>query len=131
MGVGVNRTGTEYLKDEKFKEELIGHAAQARDGPYFLDVLDEMTTILSSGVEEPGIPTMKEHAEDYNRIAEKVQRRLVESFDNPRHFEKVQWFAQYWNRAARALGLQLITGPGVDPEPAGWGLPGGDSTLDR
>ena len=76
-----------------------------------------MTTTLSSGVEEPGIPTMKEYAEYYSRIAEKVQLRLVESFDNPRHFDKVLWFARYWNKAARPLGLQLVTGPGVEPEP--------------
>jgi hypothetical protein len=52
----------------------------------------------------------------YNSISDKLQARFEESMDNPRHFEKVAWFARYWNDLAtkntnyrRILGVALDT----------------------
>jgi len=46
----------------------------------------------------------------------------MEPSDNPRHFEKVQWFARYWNKHMKSSqALPRITGPGLMPEPAVWG----------
>jgi hypothetical protein len=33
----------------------------------------------------------------YDTMRERLQQRLGESMDNPRHFEKAHWFAKYWN----------------------------------
>ncbi len=60
----------------------------------------------------------------YTGIAGQIQRRFDEATDNPNHFEKVKWFANYWNENVRRwdiAGLERITGPGVDPPPAYWG----------
>jgi hypothetical protein len=48
-------------------------------------------------------------------IQQRIQQRFSESVDTPRYFEKVQWFANYWNLS---LGedidvLKLVTGPGL------------------
>jgi len=58
----------------------------------------------------------------FAKMAEQIQRRFDESVDNPRHFEKVQWFARYWNGSINIAhpDLVLITGPGIDTS-ATWG----------
>ena len=33
----------------------------------------------------------------FSLIKDKIQERYEEAMDTPRHFEKVRWFAQYWN----------------------------------
>lgn len=49
-------------------------------------------------------------------LREQIQKRFLEAVDNPKHFEKVQWFAAYWNRK---IGLEhamlLVKGPGTLP----------------
>jgi hypothetical protein len=35
----------------------------------------------------------------YTNIQEKMKRNYREAMDNPRHFEKVDWFVDYWNRS--------------------------------
>jgi hypothetical protein len=92
---------------------------QAEDGPRYLDVLQEIpATIGSTTIGEA--PRLF-HLDRFEGMADQIQRRLGDSFDNPKHFEKVQWFAKYWNRVARPLGVKHIVGPGVDPTPAVWG----------
>jgi len=34
-----------------------------------------------------------------------IELRLDEAMDNPRHFEKVLWFARYWNDNNPALPI--------------------------
>jgi hypothetical protein len=53
----------------------------------------------------------------YAKMSEMIQRRFDESVDTPRHFEKVQWFANYWNVSIREerVGLKFINGPGLLP----------------
>jgi hypothetical protein len=46
-----------------------------------------------------------------------IQRRFNESVDNPRHFEKVKWFAECWNAVVSSRGalsrLKMIHGVGL------------------
>jgi hypothetical protein len=51
----------------------------------------------------------------YAKMGEMIQRRFDESVDAPRHFEKVQWFANYWNISIREerAGLKFINGAGL------------------
>ena len=51
----------------------------------------------------------------YAKMRDMIQRRFDESVDTPRHFEKVQWFANYWNISIHEerAGLTFIKGPGL------------------
>jgi hypothetical protein len=60
----------------------------------------------------------------YAVIADQLQRRFDEATDNPNHFEKVRWFANYWNETIENWaieGFERVTGPGLDREPSAWG----------
>jgi hypothetical protein len=85
---------------------------QADDGPYYLNVLREVWFALGAGslLDDRSVALAR-----YNRMAEKIQERFSESVDNPRHFEKVQWFAKYWNKETELTGKDLlrVRGPGV------------------
>jgi len=48
-------------------------------------------------------------------IRNHIQRRLDEAVDEPSHFEKVHWFAEYWNDVFHGVGdLKRIEGPGLE-----------------
>ncbi len=81
------------------------------DGPHNLNVLRIMKIALILSRDA----ARKTHAVGYNKIAEQIQRRFDESVDDPRHFEKVQWFARYWNEVATDYSqvVRLIMGPGL------------------
>jgi hypothetical protein len=90
------------------------YLAQSLDGPYFLDMLTFLRLDVDTAADAD------ERAEALNRcqaIGAQIQRRFDESIDNPRHFEKVQWFARYWNRHLVTPylqpGVQLVKGPGT------------------
>lgn len=89
--------------------------AQAEDGPRYLDVLQEVHETVTGGIKGE---LRLHHIDRFEAMADQIQRRLDEAFDNPRYFEKVQWFARYWNRVVREIGIRKIIGPGVGPEPA-------------
>jgi hypothetical protein len=38
-----------------------------------------------------------ERIAEYHKPRQQIQRRFDEATDEPQHFEKVQWFARYWN----------------------------------
>jgi hypothetical protein len=88
---------------------------QADDGPFYIDVLWELDRLLQGRVDKN-----KEQSERarYLAIKDKLQQRLNESVDNPRHFEKVQWFCQQWNKLLRLHFLTewRIKGPGLHVE---------------
>ncbi len=88
-----------------FGYQLIEFIAEADDGPRYLDVLANIPHKLrdcSSG------PEPAYAIDRFNAMAEQIQRRFDESRDNPKHFEKVQWFAKYWNSVAREWGVDAI-----------------------
>jgi hypothetical protein len=53
---------------------------------------------------------------DYAHMQEMIQKRLDEAAYEPRHFEKVQWFAKYWRTFVPygVSNFKTLTGPGMD-----------------
>lgn len=87
------------------------------DGPVYLDVLQP---IVMLGREQKS--GWKKLTDEENRdcarfakIRSRIQERFGDSVDHPSHFEKVQWFARYWNdTVAVKTGYGRINGPGLD-----------------
>jgi hypothetical protein len=86
---------------------------QADDGPMFLHILRKMQADMKA---LPLGPNNEEiHAlADYHKMKDMIDKRYREAIDTPRHFEKVQWFAKYWNASLpgnatsfRVLGVGL------------------------
>jgi hypothetical protein len=74
---------------------------QSSDGPVYLDVLQPVVALFKKKENPYGTLSSaeKETHRRYLSIRERIQERYEESMDSPRHFEKVKWFAQYWNEA--------------------------------
>jgi hypothetical protein len=72
---------------------------QSSDGPMYLDVLQPVVSLFKKNEHpyESFSPTEKITYRQYLSIRERIQQRYEDSMDTPRHFEKVKWFAQYWN----------------------------------
>jgi hypothetical protein len=72
---------------------------QSSDGPVYLDVLQPVVSLFKKNEHpyETLSPAEKATYRQYLSIRERIQERYEESMDTPRHFEKVKWFAQYWN----------------------------------
>jgi hypothetical protein len=89
---------------------------QAEDGPFFLHVLRRLKISVDAiQMDSKDATSARLNLPYYGEIAKRMQKRFDESVDNPKHFEKVQWFALYWNKIIERLGTQyLITGPGLD-----------------
>ena len=52
----------------------------------------------------------------YSAIQTMIEKRFAESVDTPKHFEKVKWFANYWNETVDPIGGRIvmhINGPGL------------------
>ena len=101
---------------------------RSSDGPMFIHVLRAIemavlpTTVLS-------VENTRGYRIDntrfggklmpYAAIGVQLQRRLDEATDNPGHFEKVKWFANYWNATIKEWGVDgfhQVTGPGLDSD---------------
>jgi hypothetical protein len=92
--------------DDTTYEQLL---RRSEDGPMFIHVLRaiEMAVLpLRLGSEQ----TVHRRIDNtifggrllpYGDISNQLQRRFDEATDNPRHFEKVKWFANYWNDHVR------------------------------
>lgn len=100
--------------------EFVDSLRQADDGPYFLHVLAMPEVEFQSQLHAE---EREECVNRYNAMAEQIQGRFDEAIDNPRHFEKVQWFAKYWNRTLEPVSkdVRLISGPGLAGDPGIWG----------
>ena len=99
-----------YLDERKRVDILKEKIRQAADGVRYLHIL----RIQSDRLKEFEGDKRATFLERLVRIRDIIQRRLEESFDEPKHFEKVQWFARYWNYAFQKVdGLSPIQGPGV------------------
>ena len=101
-------------------KDFADHIKQAADGPYFLHVLWRLRMRLDIIQQRP-IDTEEPEPElsYFATIREMVQRRFAESVDTPKHFEKVQWFARYWNDLIIPIrtSVDRISGPGLDEKP--------------
>jgi hypothetical protein len=91
---------------------------QSDDGPYYLHILRP----LKFAVERAAIPDPETDDASYSeistyvRMGEKIQEQFLRAVDEPKHFEKIQWFARYWNSClpANHEKLRPIAGPGLD-----------------
>lgn len=106
------------------KSYFLTHLAQADDGPYFVDVLEDhrnALAIIDAGAAPPEI--VKSRLASIAKMRDQIERRLAEAADNPNHFEKAQWFARYWNRAfpIRETRTGIVNGPGLYPVTDKWG----------
>jgi hypothetical protein len=91
----VNADINAYLKDNKYAELFEDRVRQSEDGPYFSNSLRDLA-FAASLIDAKTFPkTAVGH--DLIAARENIQRRLDEAVDNPNHFEKVRWFALYWN----------------------------------
>lgn len=92
--------------DPSFRDFL----RQAADGPFFLHVL----RILDILAEQDPENALGLH-EKYVAHAALLQKRLDTAVDEPRHFQKVQWFARYWNSVVHQFkgAVPKIIGPGL------------------
>jgi hypothetical protein len=69
---------------------------QADDGPMYLHVLNDLHDTLKGDfhlADESEAATTA----DYAQMKTRIDQRFRQAMDNPAHFEKVQWFARYWN----------------------------------
>jgi hypothetical protein len=77
---------------------------QSTDGPMYLDVLQPAVALLLKKDHPFNKLTEAEQAmcRRYLEVRDKIQQRYGEAMDDPKHFEKVRWFATYWNSAIPA-----------------------------
>ena len=96
-----------------------GLVCQANDGPFYVHTLMYLDLFAT----QPNSAVRRSFAASYNDIGKILQKRFDEAVDTPQHFEKVQWFARYWNETIRVRKLDVakVNGPGVDPPPMVWG----------
>jgi hypothetical protein len=94
------------------------HVKQSDDGPYFLHTLKRMEDDISRELNDnPDIDA--EESEELNYYVQMeglIRLRFKEAVDNPRHFEKVRWFARYCNSVISSKpvkGFDRIRGSGV------------------
>jgi hypothetical protein len=109
MGVGFFADG---------KKRYDAFIQQADDGPYYVHVLrtvaDEIQRVQIENLNKR--PEEQTQLADYAHMQDMIQRRLDEAAYEPRHFEKVQWFAKYWRTFVPygVSGFKTLTGPGMD-----------------
>jgi hypothetical protein len=96
----------------KIHEEL----KQSSDGPMHLHVLGPIVALLNKDGTPYSTLTAQEKATlaRYRGIKPILQERFAASMDNPRHFEKVRWVAEYWNAEIPSRFGLRIHGAGLD-----------------
>jgi hypothetical protein len=106
---GSGSGGDSYPKIEK---EL----KQSSDGPMHLHVLEPIVALLTKSESPYSSLTSEERATvaRYRSIRDILQERFAGSMDNPRHFEKVRWVAEYWNAEVPSRFALRVHGVGLD-----------------
>jgi hypothetical protein len=92
---------------------------QAADGPLFLHVLRDFENGLKFQMKYyADEPVDRDRWKDEKKIEKWIKRRLSEAVDNPRNFEKIKWFATYWNSCLPdgIKGFRPITTAGLIPK---------------
>jgi hypothetical protein len=108
--------GTTYLG-----EHNRGRLIYSDDGPMFVHILRRLKAAPREDfVNDHGVTPNKPPVSEYGQIRSQIQDRYHEAIDNPRIFEKVKWFAAYWNRSLpdHVGPIGLVTGMalGIDPD---------------
>jgi hypothetical protein len=100
-----------YVTHEVVGSQFTNTVIRASDGPHYLHVLRALMVLHDESLEDE---SRQEFLAEFNEMADKIQTRFDESADNPSHFEKVRWFADYWNDSISTLPqLKRILGPGL------------------
>jgi hypothetical protein len=101
----------------KLRPALMDQLRQSDDGPMFIDVLKPVADVgrkVRALHGRPGNDEKALHAR-FQLIKDRLQARYEESMDTPRHFEKVSWFARYWNETVAAhTDYQRVLGAGLE-----------------
>jgi hypothetical protein len=102
--------------DHSSDEDKYDFIHQSEDGSFFLNSLEIISQVFGD-LSDPDGRMNQIHR--FHLMAAKIQEQFDASVDNPRVFEKVQWFARYWNETVWQFGgtVHRIRGPGVTPVP--------------
>ena len=102
----------QYLKKGQFKGVFEGQVRLSKDGPLYLHVLRFTASIKEMTSDNPERPR---RLAAITSIRDHIQRRLNAAVDEPSHFEKVHWFADYWNEVFYGVhNLKQIEGSGLE-----------------
>lgn len=90
------------VADDAFRERHLSKVflpllKQADDGPMYLHVLQDLQAYYIERVHVADDENFEKEVADYAQMKDRIDRRYRQAMDNPHHFEKVQWFAKYWN----------------------------------
>jgi hypothetical protein len=107
----INAASQNFPHDSNFKDIL----KQADDGPMYLNVLHDICTSLKFALygEPPTGFTAEAFFAHVKQVRDKIQGEFDTSFDDPTIFEKLQWFARYWNHTLPDGIIEAIHGPAV------------------
>jgi hypothetical protein len=92
---------------DKLSKVCRGHMRVDEDGPRYLHVLHRMQSELEA--EKGGVD--KDTTDKFGKyyfVRQQICLRYNVATDNPRHFEKVKWFARYWNRTIPVGASSLL-----------------------
>ena len=119
----VMTTRAVWLDYEKYRAEDDGGSLddwlkQSDDGPMFVHTL-RSTSAFAYRTKLDNLslsPPEQKNLDHITELQNTIQKKFDEAIDNPRHFEKVQWFAEYWNRSVPYGGkdFSTIQGPGLN-----------------
>jgi hypothetical protein len=100
-----------YCDQNQLGSEVLPRVRRAEDGPWHIHILRDLELLQ----EKPAVVRRHRPGGFFARIQGQIQKRLDQAVDNPRHFEKVRWFADYWNRINLPLtgGLTQVVWPGL------------------
>jgi hypothetical protein len=95
--------------------EMVKLLKQSDDGPMFLDVLAPIANLGRMAKKTNLDKDEQEMNLRFHGIKGRLQTLYEEAMDTPRHFEKVRWFAAYWNETvATVTEYQKVLGAGLD-----------------
>ena len=82
-----------------WKEHFDGRFIQASDGPFFLHILRNYAKKIEALARNNPTASARDDAQLIllTQIGKAVHKRYDEASDNPDHFQKIDWFARYWN----------------------------------
>lgn len=106
-----------YCDGHQLGIEVPKRLRRADDGPWHVHVLRSLELLH----EEPAKAPVPSHRDStfFAECQMRVSARLNQAVDNPRHFEKVKWFVDYWNEVDLPLtgGMNKIKWPGESEVP--------------
>ena len=102
-----------YAAEDAMAEHLGNTVSKGDDGPHYFHLLRALMILQLETIDQDMRRTLVRR---FNKLADLIQLRFEEAADNPSHFEKVRWFADYWNDSISTLPeLNRIYGVGLRP----------------